>query len=71
MNKKLWIVLLTTLVSITAYAQANMSDSTTMKIGYSRENMNTVAGAIGQVTESRMNKGLITSSRSRCPGDTR
>lgn len=62
MNKKLWIVLLTTLVSITAYAQANMSDSATVKIGYSRENMNTVAGAIGQVTESRMNKGLITSS---------
>ena len=62
MNKKLWIVLLTTLVSTTAYAQANMSDSTTVKIGYSRENMNTVAGAIGQVTESRMNKGLITSS---------
>ena len=62
MNKKLWIVLLITLISTTAYAQANMSDSTTVKIGYSRENMNTVAGAIGQVTESRMNKGLITSS---------
>ena len=43
-------------------AQTDINDSTTVRIGYSKGSMNTVAGAIDQVTEGRMNKGLITSS---------
>ena len=33
-----------------------------VRIGYSKNDKNTVAGAIDQVTEERMNKGLIISS---------
>ena len=51
-----------TVVTTTADAQTSIGDSTTVRIGYSSGKINTVAGAIGQVTEQRMNKGLITSS---------
>lgn len=43
-------------------AQTSINDSTTVRIGYSKGSKNTVAGAIDQLTEKRMNKGLITSS---------
>ena len=50
-------------MAITAVkAQTSISDSTTVRIGYSKGSKNTVAGAIDQLTEKRMNKGLITSS---------
>ena len=55
--------ILMTLMAIPAVkAQTDINDSTTVRIGYSKGRMNTVAGAIDQVTEGRMNKGLITSS---------
>ena len=50
MDKKQWIAILMTVVTTTADAQTGIGDSTTVKIGYSRENMTTVAGDIGQVT---------------------
>ena len=50
-------------MAITAVkAQTSINDSTTVRIGYSKGSKNTVAGAIDQLTEKRMNKGLITSS---------
>ena len=56
-------ILLICLMAITAVkAQTSISDSTTVRIGYSKGSKNTVAGAIDQLTEKRMNKGLITSS---------
>ena len=52
-----------TLMAIPAVkAQTSANDSTTVRIGYSKGSRNTVAGAIDQLTEARMNKGLITSS---------
>ena len=51
------------LMAITAVkAQTSINDSTAVRIGYSKGSKNTVAGAIDQLTEKRMNKGLITSS---------
>ena len=50
------------IVTTTTTAQTGNNDSTTVRIGYSKGNKITVAGAIDQVTEARMNKGLITSS---------
>ena len=56
-------ILLICLMAITAVkAQTSINDSTTVRIGYSKGSKNTVAGAIDQLTEKRMNKGLITSS---------
>ena len=43
-------------------AQTSVKDSMMVRIGYSKNDKNTVAGAIDQVTEERMNKGLIISS---------
>ena len=55
--------ILMTLMAIPAVkAQTSDNDSTTVRIGYSKGSQNTVAGAIDQLTEKRMNKGLITSS---------
>ena len=55
--------ILITLMTIPAVkAQTNTNDSTTVRIGYSKGSQSTVAGAIDQLTEKRMNKGLITSS---------
>ncbi len=55
--------ILMTLMTIPAVkAQTSDNDSTTVRIGYSKGSQNTVAGAIDQLTEKRMNKGLITSS---------
>ena len=55
--------ILITLMTIPAVkAQTNTNDSTTVRIGYSKGSQSTVAGAIDQLTEKRMNKGLIISS---------
>jgi len=57
------ILLLTT--ALTSAAQTEKRDSVelpTLRVGYSRGNLNTQTGAVDQVTEARMNKGLITSS---------
>ena len=52
-------------MALTSAAQTEKTDSTempTLRVGYSRGNQNTLTGAVDQVTEARMNKGLITSS---------
>lgn len=49
-------------MAMTAEAQTTASDTAMVRIGYSKGVMNTVAGAIDQVTEKRMNKGLVISS---------
>lgn len=62
MRTRYWTSLIMTIVTTTAFAQTGNNDSTTVRIGYSKGSINTVAGAIDQVTEARMNKGLIISS---------
>ena len=54
--------MLALVIATSADAQAVGNDSTTVRIGYSKGNAITLAGAIDQLTEARMNKGLITSS---------
>ncbi len=46
-------------ISIEAQAQ---NDSTSVSVGYSLSNARTTAGAVDQVTQERMNKGLVTNS---------
>ena len=62
-KRYLAMTLMATLV-LSASAQTAIRDTTTasVRIGYSDGNQNTVAGAIDQVTEKHMNKGLMTSS---------
>lgn len=62
MKTRYWLALLMAIATTTTTAQTGSNDSTTVRIGYSKGNKITVAGAIDQVTEARMNKGLITSS---------
>ena len=62
MNPRYWLSLLALAIATSADAQAVGNDSTTVRIGYSKGNAITLAGAIDQLTEARMNKGLITSS---------
>ena len=50
------------MLAITGGAQKVANDTAKVKIGYTIGDKNTFAGAIDQVTEERMNKGLITSS---------
>ena len=45
-----------------AHAQTVRRDTTTITVGYTEGTVNTMAGAVDQVTQERMNKGLITSS---------
>jgi len=56
------LLLLLLLGPVSGKAQTNTKDTTTVRIGYAKGVMNTMTGAIDQVTEARMNKGLITSS---------
>lgn len=52
-------------IALTSAAQSEKHDSIevpTLRVGYFRGSQNTLAGAVDQVTEARMNKGLITSS---------
>ena len=62
MGNRLWILLLTTIIAASASAQTDENDTTIVRVGYSKGDLNTVTGAVEQVTEQRMNKGLITSS---------
>ena len=62
MKSGYWLALLALTIATTADGQTNNNDSTTVRIGYSKGDKTTVAGAIDQVTEARMNKGLIISS---------
>ncbi len=39
-----------------------LRDTATVKVGYTNGNERTMAGAVGKVTENRMNKGLVTNS---------
>ena len=56
------MVLLTSVMAVTAEAQTAVSDTAAVRIGYTKGDKNTLTGAIDQVTEERMNKGLITTS---------
>ena len=62
MRNRLWILSLTTIMAASAAAQTDINDSTIVSVGYSKGDVNAIAGAVDQVTEERMNKGLITSS---------
>ena len=62
MGNRLWILLMTTIMAASAGAQTYENDSTMVRVGYSKGDLNAIAGAVEQVTEQRMNKGLITSS---------
>ena len=64
MKRTYGIILLLTM-ALTSTAQTEKRDSVelpTVRVGYSKGNQNTLAGAVDQVTEARMNKGLMTSS---------
>ena len=57
------ILLTMTLLTISMAATAQtQQDSTTVSVGYGSGNQRTMAGAVEQVTEERMNKGLVTNS---------
>ena len=62
MGIRLLSILLTTLTAASAGAQTAEEDTTIVRVGYSKGDVNAIAGAVDQVTEERMNKGLITSS---------
>lgn len=62
MGIRLLSILLTTLTAASAGAQTAGEDTTIVRVGYSKGDVNAIAGAVDQVTEERMNKGLITSS---------
>ena len=63
--KRIYGMILLLTMALTSTAQTEKRDSVelpTLRVGYSRGNQNTLTGAVDQVTEDRMNKGLITSS---------
>lgn len=63
--KRTYSMILLLTMALTSTAQTEKTDTIevpTVRVGYFRGNQNTLAGAIDQVTEDRMNKGLITSS---------
>ena len=63
--KRTYSIILLLTMALTSTAQTEKRDSIempTLRVGYSRGNLTTMAGAVDQVTEARMNKGLITSS---------
>ena len=62
MGNRFRILLLTTIMAASAGAQTNKKDSMMVRVGYTKGDVNAIAGAVDQVTEQRMNKGLITSS---------
>ena len=51
-----------TWVSSEAQTLNNDTIITAVRIGYSSDNQNTLSGAVGKVTEQRMNKGFVSSS---------
>ena len=46
------------------------SDSVQLNVGYSSSNVRTTAGAVDQVTQERMNKGLVTNSLEALTGQS-
>ena len=62
MGHRIWNLLLTVMMAATAVAQTDENDTTIVRVGYMKGDLNSIAGAVEQVTEQRMNKGLITSS---------
>ena len=63
--KRIYGMILLLTVALTSAAQTEKRDSVelpTLRVGYSKESLNTLTGAVDQVTEARMNKGLMTSS---------
>ena len=63
--KRIYASLLMLTIALTSAAQSEKRDSIevpTLRVGYFLGSQNTLAGAVDQVTEARMNKGLITSS---------
>ena len=46
------------LMALSVSAQSCV-DSTVVSIGYGKSGLNTLAGAINQVTQDKMNKGLV------------
>ena len=63
--KRIYGMILLLTMALTSAAQTEKRDSVelpTLRVGYSKENLNTLTGAVDQVTEARMNKGLMTSS---------
>ena len=63
--KRTYSIILLFTMALTSTAQTEKKDSVempTLRVGYSSGSQNTLAGAVNQVTEDRMNKGLITSS---------
>ena len=56
------LLLTTTLFSAAQTEKRDSVELPTVRVGYSKGNQNTLAGAVDQVTEARMNKGLMTSS---------
>lgn len=63
--KRIYGMILLLTMALTSAAQTEKRDSVelpTLRVGYSKGNQNTLTGAVDQVTEARMNKGLMTSS---------
>ena len=62
--KRCLLPLLAVCLSMPAVAQTTDRDSTktTVRVGYYRDNQNTLSGAVDKVTEERMNKGFVGSS---------
>ena len=63
-------VILSASIAMAAEAQTAASDTTMVRLGTSKGGFNTVAGAIDQVTEERMNKGLVISSLDALSGQS-
>ena len=61
-------VLLTALPCAMSAQSPSRKDSTALKIGYTHGLPNLVTGSVDQVTEARMNKGLVTNSLSALSG---
>ena len=64
MTRRNWTIafMATLVLSVSGQTAKRDTTITTVRIGYSDDNQNTIAGAIDKVTEERMNKGLMTSS---------
>ena len=64
LNHIIWsaCVMLGSVSPAVVFAQPATNDTMTVRVGYTKGVLSTMAGAIDQVTEERMNKGLITSS---------
>ena len=63
--KRTYSMILLLTMALTSTAQTVKKDSVevpTLRVGYTHGNQLTLAGAVDQVTEARMNKGLITTS---------